>query len=293
MTMRKILVCLLGAAAMTSIAGCHRFGSGSAPSGQVVAKVGSDEITQRELNAELNGFSSQDAAITKNAENAAINAIANRKLFADAGRKGGLEKSAYYQLARQRADELLLAQAYEQQIVSKLPQPTTDEAEQYVKDHPNNFADRKIFLVDQIQIAKDTDPQLLRKITPLHSMDDIEQVLLSSGTDYVRAPSAIDARATPAEAVDQILRLPPNEPFVLPLNGALTINHVTDSKPVPFTGPDATEVARKIIFSQRVSKAIDQALSQLRKSAGGIHYQAGYGPSPSPRKPGGNQPKTH
>lgn len=289
--MRKIFVCLVGAAALTSLGACQR-GSGSAPSGQVVAKIGSDEITQRELNAELNGFSSQDPALTKNAENAAITAIANRKLFADAGRKAGLEKSAYYQLARQRADDLLLAQSYEQQIVSKLPQPTTDEAEQYVKDHPNNFAERKIFLVDQIQIPKDTDPKLLQKITPLHSMDDIEQVLLSAGTDYIRAPSSIDARTTPADAVDQILRLPPNEPFVLPLNGGLTINQVTDSKTVPFTGPAAVEAARRTLYSLRASKAIDSSLAELRKSAGGIHYQAGYGPA-SRGKPVPSQEQKH
>jgi len=263
--------------ALIMLSGCHK-GAGSAPTGQVVASVDGQEVTQRELSAELNGFSSQDENATRKAQERALQGILNRKLLAKAGKDAGIAKSADYQLMRERTDDLTLAQAYEQQIASKLPRPTQDEIRQYMAQHPNTFAQRKIYVVDRIQIPGGTSSKVLDAIKPLHSMDDIEQVLLNAGVDYVRVPAAIDARSTPPAIIDQIGKMPPSEPFVIPTDNSITISQIKDTRTVPFSGPAAEDFAQRALMSDRAAKAIQARLDELRKAAGDVKYQAGYGP---------------
>jgi len=273
--------------AFITLAGCHK-GTGAAPTGQVVASVGGQEVTQREVQAELNGYSSPDENVTRRAQQGAVQAILNRKILSKAAKDAGIEKSADYQLMRARTDELALAQAYEQQIASKLPRPTQEEIRQYMAQHPNTFAQRKIYVVDRIEIPASTPSKVLDALKPLHSIEDIEQLLLSNGVDYVRAPSSIDARATSPAIIDQIAKLPPNEPFVIPAGAVLSINQVKDARTVPFSGPAAEDFAQRAIMGQRANKAIADKLAELRKSAGDVKYQSGYAPAPAgiqPKKP--------
>ena len=279
--MAKKFIRLLGATALISMAACNRGGTGSAPTGQVVAKVGGEEITQRELSAELGGFTSQDEATTKKAQQAALNAIVNRKLLAHAAEEAGIKKSAEFQIMQHRADELMLAQAYEQQLASKLPKPSPQEVNQYIAQHPNTFAERKIFELDQIKIPRNTKREVLDRLKPLHSIDEVEQVLLSAGVDYKRGAAKLDAATTPPALTDQIVRIGSKEPFIIPAGDTITINQVKAAETVPFTGADATELAQKALMSERASKAIKARIDELRKAAGDVQYQAGYAPSPT------------
>lgn len=286
--MNKKLAAGVASAALVLLAGCHR-GTNSAPTGQVVASVNGQEVTQREVQAELNGFSSPNEDAMRRAQQGAVQAILNRKILAKAAKDAGVEKSAQYQLMSTRTNELSLAQAYEQQIAKNLPRPTQDEINQYIAQHPNTFAQRKIYVVDRIQIPTGTSQKVLDAIKPLHTMDDIEQVLLNAGVDYVRTPGSIDARSTSPAIIDQIAKVPPSEPFVIPGNGALSINQVKEARTVPFSGPAAEEFAQRAIMSDRAQKAIADKITALRKSAGDVKYQKGYAPAAptgtSPQKP--------
>ena len=259
------------------LSACHGSGSGSAPSGQVVAKAGSDEITHRELIAEMNGFSSNDPKTTKTAQQAAVNAIVNRKLLSQAAREAGIQKSPEIQLALQRANDLILAQAYEQQLLSKAPKPSPQEVTQFISQHPNTFAQRKIYTVDQIVIPSSTDRKVLDALKPLTSMDQIEAMLLQNGVDYSRSPSSIDARNVSPVIADQIARLPADQPFVIPSQTSYSINRVTQVRTSPFGGSQANDYAQQLIMRERAAKTIADKLAALRTTKK-VQYQNGYAP---------------
>jgi EpsD family peptidyl-prolyl cis-trans isomerase len=170
-------------------------------------------------------------------------------------------------------------QAYEQQLASKVTPPTEQEIERYKEQHPNTFAQRKLYAVDQIKIGKSLDPKLLEQLKPLHSLDDVERALLGAGVDYIRAPGSIDARLVSPKVMDQITKLPPNEPFVMPVGNMIVISQITKATTLPLTGQPANELARQALLAERRTKAIADRLSQLRKEAGEIKYQNGYSPS--------------
>src|SRR4029079_16187186 len=73
--------------------------AGSEPTGQVVATVNGQEITLRELNAELGAAPPPiDPKAAKAAEQAALRSIIGRKVLAGAAREQGLDKTPDFAL---------------------------------------------------------------------------------------------------------------------------------------------------------------------------------------------------
>ena len=271
--------------ALLGAAGCDSSSAGSKePSGQVVAVVGGEEITVRELNQELGGMNTSDAQVMEAAEEAALNAIINRKLLAKAAREQGLEESAEFQLSQRRAEEVMLAQAMQRQVAQQVARPTREEAEAYMAAHPNIFAERKIYRLDQIQFAKEGGREVIERIKDLDSMNEVEQSLLGSGVRHTRAPATLDARSTPPELVAQIAQLPPNELFLVPGGNAVMVNQVLETQVEPFTGEDAIAHAQRLIFQERVGEALKKQLDDERKAAGQIQYNRNYGPEQQPQQ---------
>ena len=286
-----ILVPVLGIA----IGGC-RFphpGAAKAPTGQVVATINGSEITQTELSAELRGVQLPPGVTRKQAEQAALNAILTRKVIANAAREQGLDKTPDFAVAKSRALDTLLAQSLEAKVARQVPAPTRDEAERYIADHPDQFAERKIFAMDQIRIAATPTAALIAQLKPVNTLEQAETLLSGQHIDYKRAPLTFDALAASPRMVDAIIKLPANEVFIVPSDRAVFVSRVLSTRTEPFTGEQATKFALDYLTSQRRQDAVKKQLQTLfAKAAGSIQYNAQYQPpkpaAPRPSgKPGG------
>src|SRR5258707_2163607 len=78
--------------ASVTLTGCGQVKKlmGGKPSGQVVATVNGEEITQSELKAELRGFASADPKIMKQAEQAGLRQIIIRDLLVQKAKEAKL-----------------------------------------------------------------------------------------------------------------------------------------------------------------------------------------------------------
>ena len=90
----------------------------------------------------------------KTVEQVVLARVIERKLLADAARDRKLDKNPDFILAERRGDEGLLVQALQGDIVRKVPPPTREAAEKYIEAHPDQFAQRKIYMIDQIQFLR-------------------------------------------------------------------------------------------------------------------------------------------
>src|ERR1700752_4072562 len=142
----------LAAAACSVLAACNN--GAKTPTGQVVATLGRQEITMRDLKAELGNYNAPDAKSLKVAETIALRNIFGRTIVADEARKEGLEKTPDFALAQQLAIDTLLWEAVEQKIASTVPPATKDEAQRFIDSHPDMFSQRKIYILDQLQMRQ-------------------------------------------------------------------------------------------------------------------------------------------
>ena len=245
------------------LSGCN-FGSSSspkAPTGQVVATVGSREITRRELQAEMAGSIATTPAAQKAEQQLALRRIVQRVILANAAKEQGLDKNPNFALLSQRANESILAQLLESRTAASVPAPSAEEIQQYQQTHPDIFAERKIFDVDQIRIAQPSDPQLAKKLEPLKTLSDIANYLNQNHIVFQRGPNVMDALSQSPDLVKAILALPPHEVFILSSGNEIFVSEITNTRIEPLTGDAAAKYAQNTLKSQHVQEAVLKQLN--------------------------------
>lgn len=286
MPMKRVFVVSAAVAAL-SLASCHGGKSKELDKGQVVATVDGDEITIFELNAELQGVQVPAGADRKALEQAALQRVIERKILAKIARDRGLDKNPAFLLQERRAGELILAGMLRDQLASRVAQPTDTDIQQFIAAHPELFAQRKTFSVDQVIFPAPANPAKLREFGPLKTLDQVVQKLTADGTKFQRGSGKIDTLAMPPEAAKKIAALPAGEVFILPSREGVAANVVTQVNVEPLTGDQARTTAINAIRAERFAKAADSQLGEIvKKAKADVKYQAGYAPpTPAPGAP--------
>jgi EpsD family peptidyl-prolyl cis-trans isomerase len=279
----KIAAVLMTGAAL-ALVGCGKKGAeGELEKGQVVATVDGKDITVHELNAELQG-AQVPANISpdqrKQLEQGALQQVVNRRILADIARERGLDKTPMYLLQERRAEEQILVQMLQRQMSAAVKQPTQAEIDTFMAQNPDLFAERKIFTVDQIQFEMPRDPQVLRKYQPLKTMDEVEAMLKQDGLQYRRAPSKLDVATANPDLVQQVLKMPKDDIFLIPAGRVMVANKITDAQVQPLTGPQAQQFATALLQQRRFQDLLKRDLEpKVKKAEGEVKYQAGFGPA--------------
>jgi hypothetical protein len=144
-----------------------------------------------------------------------------------------------------------------------VPPATKDEAQRYVDAHPEMFAQRKIFILDQIQMPRPSDPAVIKAMEPLKTFDQIEALLNQNKIPFKQNSAALDVLGADPRVVDAIQKLPPGELFVLPQGQLLTVNQVKDTKIQPVPADKAVPIAQQLVTRQRTEEAIRKRFQQL------------------------------
>ena len=288
---------LLASIALVALLGACGDKKPKTPTGQVVATVDGTDITVHELNAEASTAQAPPEVPRKTIEQAALQRIIERRVLADAATKRGLEKSPGYLLQQQRMEDTLRVQALQSDIVSKVPKTTREAAEKYIAAHPGQFAERKIYTVDQIAFLRPANIATLG-LEKANTLPEVEAILKANSVEYRRQPGNFDSlQIDPrlAAEIEKILARNPNEVFLFAdqPRGApapiVFVNMVTDTKPQPFTGEKAITLAQQVIQRQTVQERLAAEFKTLMAAdKDKIVYAAGYAPPAKPvaAKPG-------
>jgi EpsD family peptidyl-prolyl cis-trans isomerase len=272
---------LIAAAALLALGACH--GKAKAPTGQVVATVDGDEITLREVNAELTGFSFTDDKSRKAAQQQALRVVLNRHILAKAAAERGLDKTPDYAIQKERADQVVLAQQLENTISKSVPATTREEATRYVSDHPDLFAERKILTVEQLRVPLPLDPKISEALKPMSSIDQAAALFTQNHIAFERATSKIDAIGSDPKIMEQFLKLGPNDMLTVPTGQFLVINKITQKVVEPYTGDKAINYATQFLTKQHTRDAVLRDYQGIiQKAEGKVQYAKDFQPAAAP-----------
>ncbi|MGH7016653.1 MAG: hypothetical protein ACRED8_06150 [Caulobacteraceae bacterium] len=278
--MKRTIGLIAALATAMATAGCHPgLLHGGTPTGAVAATVDGHEITVRELEAEMGSVKAPNAKAYKAAEEATLERMVERTILADAARKQGLENSPDFAMAKQRAIDSLLVETLALNVQKSVPAPTREEAQAYVTEHSDDFANRKIFMVDQIRALWDGNPAVLQQLKPLNSLPAIAQVLDADHIAYQRGSGQIDSVSINPKALAQISSLPAGEVFIIPQGRTLAINQIQSTVSQPLSGEAATDAAMKLLTVQHRQQAEARDLQQiLAKARPNVHFNKDFQP---------------
>ena len=260
------------------------------PTGQVIATVKGKEITAIDLRNELNGFTTTDPNVRKVAEQQALSAIISRKVLAQAAEKAKVDKSPEFAQQQARMNEVMLVQSWQNQLVKAVPAPSKEETDKFIGDHPDLYANHKVFDVDQVRFARPTDPSMLAAFQPLKSLTEVSGLLASRGVGFQTAHAQLDSLTLDPRVVDQLMKLPPGEVFVVPLGNMLVANEIRATHVEPLPAGQAVKHATGILKSQRTQESLQRQFGSVMAAAKkDISYAKGYQP-PAPPKPASTAP---
>lgn len=293
MTSVRIAALALAGTGILALSACGN--SGKLPDGQVVATVNGKDVTIHELNAEIGLIPNQgDDSLRKLVESVALARVIERKMLVQEAAKRKLDQNPQFLLARQRINETLLVQALQGDVQQKVTATPRENAQKFVAQNPQVFADRKIFTLDQIQFLRPANIDEL-PLKEAKTMSDVEKILVGANIEYRRAPQQLDSLTVNPELTTEIVRLSSMvnpEPFMFAdqPEGApapiIFINSVTNAKTQPFIGERAITYAQNILQRQEIQKRLGtelKAWTEAYKSK--IVYAKGYGPPVFPKTP--------
>jgi peptidyl-prolyl cis-trans isomerase C len=249
-------------------------------SGQTVAVVNNEEITASDLNAEL---SSENASVTGSTQQARAQALQNlidRRLLAQQAKQEGLDKSPDFINQQRRATEDLLIRMLLMRQVNTAQVPTPAEINQFEASHPNMFAGREAWTLQQLVFPLQKDPAVLAKIKAAKTLDEIAQILTSSGVQFTKATKKLDTAVIPTNIYGQLTQLKPGEPFVVPGPDRQVANVITAREPAVLAPDQARSLALNAMKRDQVQKLVQDRVKSLKTNAK-IQYQPGFAPPKS------------
>jgi EpsD family peptidyl-prolyl cis-trans isomerase len=252
-------------------------GCGKKVGGQVVAVVGDQEITQNELNAELNGQQIPPGADKKAVMAQLLQQIVNRKLLVARAKEQGLDKSPTYLGQVQRAEDAVLINMLSSNAAKAVPIPDAAAANAFMAQNPSLFAGRKRYQLDQIAFPITPDQGLAAKLRSAKSMAEVEAVLKGMNIPYKQGNSTLDTAAIPPQVAAQIAALPAGEPFLVPQGGQVIASVIRSTEAVPVPPGQAQPAAVELLRRQAVEQAMRKQLDSARATAK-ITYAPGFAP---------------
>ena len=257
---------ILVLAAMLAAGGCVE----RAPVGQVIALVGDDDLTRRDVAAELRtpGSPAHDPA-------GAVALLIDRKLLVQEARQRRLDRSPEYLAAMRRHREVLLAAMLVGNLAADLAPVLPAEAADYVQRHPWMFARREHVRLDEIVVASGA---VGISFSDAMTMDRIAAMLQLAGRRFERSIRMVDIAMLPEKEARRILAARVRAPMLLQASGPARIGAVVERRPAPVTGRQATVMAMAALRAERAARVVQERI-EAQRGRTRIAYQQGFGPA--------------
>jgi hypothetical protein len=186
---------------------------------------------------------------------------------------------------------MLLVQTWRNSLVKAVPEPSSEQIQQFIAQHPELFADRRVFAVDQLRLPPVNDPKLFAELKPLNSLEEIGQVLQTHSIQYSTAKGTLDTLSLDPKLVLEIEKLPAGEVFVVPSGNALIANKITDTKVVPVPADVASKLAARYIKAGQAQESVNRMFSSAINNHPKVKvvYNKAYAPPAAPAKGAGDK----
>jgi EpsD family peptidyl-prolyl cis-trans isomerase len=248
-----ILAVLLLSATAVSFTACNK--KPAASSGQVIARVGKEDITEPELENEFHWTATpldkrdDDATVKR-----LLGEIVVRKYLAQQAVNYGvdLQPNVLLDLLRQR--EQILANADLQRIVASKDSEINKAAiDKFIESQPWRFANRKVWTVEQITVPLTRDAQAaVAQTSNLKSLDATDEKLNELKVLHNRSMGVLSSSEFSQKTVDEIEAKKDTDQFYLVTPAAGVFFKIKKEEPSPITGEQAERIARQELTNQLI-----------------------------------------
>lgn len=255
----RVAATVLALVGAIALAGCGKKQEAPAVVGQVIAHVGPDDVTQQELDNELRLANVPADKRTDAVIKAILSRIVERKYLVQQAIAAKLDREPTVHLDLLRSREQILAGAYVQRdLGSKVTSISKNEIDDYIQSHPNLFAKRQIYNIEQVSFPPAGNLETLAAATKdFKTIDQVEAKLNELGIKYNRGPSALDSATMPAQMLTALQGRKPDDVFFIRSRNSASFFKVTSVDDKPLTGDEAQQLGKRELASDLAKKTAE------------------------------------
>lgn len=255
-----------------ALAGCGK-GDDKKVATQVAAKVNSDEITVHQVNNVLARNPNLPPEAAARAKRQVVDRLVDQQLAVQQALEKKLDRSPEVVQALEAAKDEILARAYLRQVAGAQAKPTPEEIKQYYAEHPELFAQRRLYVLEEITFVPrdDIGAELRAELPGLRTMQGIAEWLKTREVQFTVNRGARAAEQIPIEMLPRLGGMKDGEIRVLEGGGRLVVVRVVATKPAPVDEAKAAPAIQQYLFNRRSNEVIAEEIKRL-KGAAKIEY---------------------
>jgi EpsD family peptidyl-prolyl cis-trans isomerase len=262
-TVGKVVLMLVVVSLIASCGKKH----GDDKSSQSIVRVNGDEITVHQINNELQRANVQPGQ-QEVAGKQIAQALVDRQILVQEALKTKLDRNPQVMQAIENAKTQILAQAYLENKVSSLAKPTSAEITDYRTKHADIFANRKIYITDELVFAVEAGSSAELKSSK--SLKDVTQWLNAHQIKYALTRAAHAAETLPPQLLTKFSQMAIGEVVFISGNGAngrTMAASLSEVKEVPISEKDSKPLIERILSEQKRKATAETEMKRLRVAA--------------------------
>ncbi|MEW9898433.1 EpsD family peptidyl-prolyl cis-trans isomerase [Chitinivorax sp. PXF-14] len=254
---------------------------GAADASQVVAKVGGSEVTVHQLNFALGGLQGVPQERIAEAKRQVLKGLVEQQLLANQAIESKLDRDPNVLMALETAKRQVLAKAYLERQVGQVPPVAEDKVKAYYNEHPELFAQRKIYRLNELSVADGAKwlDDVRKKSEAGEPIDGIKSYLEQAGAKVAAGAENKPAEQLPLAILPKLAALADKRSIVLPGAKGFTVIEVDGTRAEPVEFDKAKTLISTYLTNQvkmeKVKTAMDQAKSKVQVSYQGEFADVG------------------
>lgn len=269
MTTRPLPVSMALLLALALTTGCGKKEDAKVAT-QVVARVNSEEITVHQVNNILARNPNIAPEVAAQSKREILDRLIDQHLARQKAIENKLDRSPSVMQAIEAAKSEILARAYLEKIAAAIPKTATWEVQKYYKEHPELFAQRRLFNLEELAFAANSDVAtgLREQLSKARSMQEIADWLQSQEVKFVvnrgvRAAEQVSLEMLPKL---QAMKEGQNQLFEASSERFLVIRLVA-YKSEPVDEASAAPRIQQFLLNQRAQELIVKEMKKIKEQA--------------------------
>lgn len=272
---KKLVLPLMIAALL---AGCgdkkaEEAAGGDKPASQVVAKVNGTELTVHQVNFALQRIPNLSPEQSKAASLQVVRNLVDQELALQQALADKLDRDTAVVQAIDAARRQILAEAWMSRKIGAPVEPADAEVQDYFNTHPELFAERKLYRLQEvsIKVPEDQREAVRAQLAASKSLNEFGEWLKAQNLEVKAMQGVKPAEQLPLAMLPQLAKMPKGQATVVNTPDGLLVLIVADTQTQPVTLEQAKPAIVARLQGEARQKAIQAQVDAL-KAAAKIEY---------------------
>lgn len=241
-------------------------GSGEKSKTQVVARVNGEEITVIQLNQVLGALGPHAGANSDDAGRNALEDMINKTIGVQAAIRMKLDREPEILQAIESAKRSVLLDAYLERALRKPAFPTPSEVHAYFSQHPELFANRRIYVFNQLTAfaGRKSAASLNRKVTAVSNLNEFVSWLRDNGVEYSLVSDVRPSEQLPPGMLAQLQKLKAGDLGYLAASDGVVVIELAQVFDKPLSEQQAQQLIERHLANEMQVAEARRVLQQLR-----------------------------